>query len=229
MSDPHAIAFENVGKNFAAGSGAVAALIDVSLAVTHGEFVALTGPSGAGKSTLLHLVAGIDHPTSGRVLVGGEDLSHLSDDTRSDLRLRRVGIVFQSFNLFPTFTIEENVAWPLRFLGVGWRSARQRARRLLARLGIEEAAHVRLPAELAGGEQQRVAIARSLVTEPRILLADEPTGNLDSGTARIILTLLAHLNAELGLTILLVTHNPEAAAYADRVLALHDGRLSAAY
>src|SRR2546426_8448492 len=171
------------------------------------------GPSGSGKSTLLNLIAGLDTPTNGRVIVGGQELTHLSDDARSDLRLRHIGFVFQSFNLFPTFTAEENVAWPLGFVGLRWRAAKVRAAEVLEQVGVDTAARSRLPAELSGGEQQRVAIARALVTEPRLVLADEPTGNLDSQTGRAILDVLLQLNTQRGLTVIMVTHNAFAATY----------------
>jgi putative ABC transport system ATP-binding protein len=157
--------------------------------------------------------------------VGGEDLARLSDDARSDLRLRQIGFVFQSFNLLPTFTAEENVGWPLEFLGVGRREARRRASDFLERVGIPAAARVRRPAELSGGEQQRVAIARALVAEPRLVLADEPTGNLDSHTGRSVLDLLRALNLEQRVTVIMVTHGAHAARVADRIVTLRDGQL----
>jgi putative ABC transport system ATP-binding protein len=223
-----AIVVERVAKRYGDGPQAIAALADVSVAVAAGEFVSVMGPSGSGKSTLLNLIAGLDVPTSGRVVVDGRDLAALSEDERSALRLRRIGFVFQSFNLFPTFTAEENVAWPLEFLGVGWRDAAARALAALAEVGLDGAACGRRPAELSGGEQQRVAIARALVTRPGFLLADEPTGNLDSRTGDDILRLLAGLNTDAGVTIVLVTHSAAAAAYARRTIELRDGRVVAA-
>jgi putative ABC transport system ATP-binding protein len=220
-----AVALEDVSKDYRQGRDPVAALYEVSLRISTGEFVALLGPSGSGKSTLLNLIAGIDSPSGGRVLVGGRDLAHLRDDVRSDLRLREIGFVFQNFNLFPTFTVEENVAWPLEFLGVGWRDARRRARKMLEQVALSAAVACRRPAELSGGEQQRVAIARAIVTEPRLLLADEPTGNLDSHTGQTILDLLRCLNVEQKLTIVLVTHSSVAASYAQRTIELRDGRI----
>jgi putative ABC transport system ATP-binding protein len=179
-----AIAFEGVSKRYGSGASAVPALTDVSLTVAAGEFVAIVGPSGSGKSTLLNLAAALDTPTAGRVLVAGEDVATLSEDGRSDLRLRAIGFVFQSFNLLPTFSAQENVSWPLEFGGVRRKLARARAPSRSRGVGIDEAAWKRRPAELSGGEQQRVAIARALVTEPHIVVADEPTGNLDSQTGR---------------------------------------------
>jgi putative ABC transport system ATP-binding protein len=219
------IVLETVSKVHGDGPQAVTALRDVSLAVELGEFVAVVGPSGSGKSTLLNLAAGLEVPTRGRVAVGGEDLARLSDDARSDLRLRQIGFVFQSFNLLPTFTAEENVGWPLEFLGVGRREARRRASHVLERVGVPTAARVRRPAELSGGEQQRVAIARALVAEPRLVLADEPTGNLDSHTGRTVLDLLRALNLEHRVTVIMVTHGALATGVADRIVVLRDGRL----
>ena len=222
---PYDIVLENITKVHGHGPQAVTALRDVSLAVEPGEFVAVVGPSGSGKSTLLNLAAGLEVPTRGRVAIGGEDLARLSDDARSDLRLRQIGFVFQSFNLLPTFTAEENVAWPLEFVGVGRRESRRRASRTLERVGIPDAAWGRRPAELSGGEQQRVAIARALVAEPRLVLADEPTGNLDSHTGRSVLELLRTLNREQRVTVIMVTHGGVAAGVADRTVELRDGRL----
>src|SRR5213596_1201904 len=219
------VALEEVSKQYGGGPEPVAVLREVSLRIPAGDFVAILGPSGSGKSTLLNLIAGLDSPSAGRVLIGGRDLGYLRDNARSDLRLREIGFVFQSFNLFPTFTAEENVAWPLEFLGVGWREARRRAREALARVALPPAVARRRPAELSGGEQQRVAIARALVTEPRLVLADEPTGNLDSETGQTILALLRELNAERHLTVVLVTHSALAASHAQRTVELRDGRI----
>ena len=219
-----AIVVEEVDKVYGRAAR-VGALRDVNLAIPVGEFVAILGPSGSGKSTLLNLIAGIDAPTAGRVVVHGRDLAFLGDDARSDLRLREIGFVFQSFNLFPTFTAEENVAWPLEFMGVRWREARRRAGDALADVGLPAAVARRCPAELSGGEQQRVAIARALVTEPRLVLADEPTGNLDSQTGQTILDLLRTLNVTRHLTVVLVTHSPIAASHAQRTIELRDGHV----
>ena len=222
---PYDIVLDNITKVHGHGPQAVTALRDVSLAVEPGEFVAVVGPSGSGKSTLLNLAAGLEVPTRGRVAIGGKDLARLSDDARSDLRLRQIGFVFQSFNLLPTFSAEENVAWPLEFVGVGRRESRRRASRTLERVGIPDAARGRRPAELSGGEQQRVAIARALVAEPRLVLADEPTGNLDSHTGRSVLELLRTLNREQRVTVIMVTHGAVAAGVAGRTVELRDGRL----
>jgi putative ABC transport system ATP-binding protein len=183
----------------------------------------VVGASGSGKSTLLNLMAGLDTPTTGRIALFGRDLAALRDDVRSDLRLQRIGFVFQTFNLFPTFTVAENVAWPLKFLRVRWREAEQRASTALHEMGIPPAAHGRFTNEMSGGEQQRIAIARALVTNPRVLLADEPTGNLDSRTGQVVLDVLRALHASRNLTIVLVTHSAFAASYADRTIELLDG------
>ncbi len=220
---PHAILLEHLSKRYP-GCGSML-LHDLNLAVEDGEFVSLMGPSGSGKSTLLNLVGGLDTPTSGRVFVAGHDLAGLSDDERSDLRLRGIGFVFQSFNLFPSFTVVENVIWPLEFLGLRRREAQARARAVLSQVGIDDGVQGRSPLELSGGEQQRVAIARALVTEPQVLLADEPTGNLDLHTGQVILDLIRHLNRVRTLTVLMVTHNTFAAAYGHRTLELRDGRI----
>jgi len=225
MQNSHAVILDRVSKQYGVGTQSVTAIDDVTLRVRAGEFLSIMGPSGCGKSTLLNLIAGLDTPASGEVTVCGRDLAHLSDDARSDLRLRHVGFVFQGFNLFPTFTVEENVAWPLEFLGVRWRHARRRAAEALEQVGMEVGAADRRPAELSGGEQQRVAIARALVTEPQLLLADEPTGNLDSRTGQAILDLLRRLNGERDLTVVMVTHSTFAATYGHRTVELHDGRI----
>ena len=218
-----AIRLESVTMRYGEGAGATTALRDVSLGVPLGEFLSITGTSGAGKSTLLSLVAGLDVPSGGRVSVLGQNLAELTDDERSDLRLQHMGFIFQAFNLFPTFTAEENVAWPLGFLRIKRSEARERAADMLERVAVARDRHGRLPGELSGGEQQRIAIARALVTEPQLLLADEPTGNLDSRTGQAILDLLLRLNSDQRLTVLLVTHNLLAAAQGQRTVELRDG------
>ena len=225
MSPPPAVHLDRVSKHYAHGRAAVPAVRDVSLVVGAGEFLSVVGASGSGKSTLLNLMAGLDTPDSGRVVVAGADLAALSDDTRSDIRLHHVGFVFQNFNLFPSFTVEENVSWPLEFLGASGRRARARAHELLAQVGVDGTALDRRPAELSGGEQQRVAIARALVTAPTLLLADEPTGNLDSQTGQAILDLLRKLNDEQRVTVVLVTHSSFAATYGHRTVELRDGEI----
>jgi ABC-type lipoprotein export system ATPase subunit len=182
------------------------------------------GPSGSGKSTLLNLLAGLDVPDAGRVLIDGEDLSQLADHELARMRLRKIGFVFQSFNLIPALTVRENVAWPLEFARYSRVEVRERVSEALGKVdmvGRED----RHPTEMSGGEQQRVAIARAIATGPMLLLADEPTGNLDSATGRLILDLLRELNRVDGTSVVMVTHNVFAATYGDRTLEMRDGRI----
>jgi putative ABC transport system ATP-binding protein len=208
-------------KEYPSGDSIVTALDAVSLEIPAGMFVAVTGASGSGKTTLLGLLAGLDTPTRGTVVLDGVDLSTLTEDGRARLRGEKVGFIFQSFQLIPTLTALENVAVPLELRGTP--HATDRAAEWLARVGLTpRAAH--FPAQLSGGEQQRVAIARAFVNEPRILFADEPTGNLDRSAGERVIELLGALNREAGVTILLVTHDPSLAARAERVIRLADGR-----
>jgi putative ABC transport system ATP-binding protein len=225
MDLPTTVQLDRVSKRYGTDASSVPAVREVNLGVRAGEFLSVIGPSGSGKSTLLNLIAGLDTPTAGRVVLDGKDIAYLPDDARSNLRLRKIGFVFQAFNLFPIFTVEENVAWPLEFLGVDWAEARERAGLALAQVGMDAAIRTRRPAELSGGVQQRVAIARALVTGPRLLLADEPTGNLDSRTGQAILDLLRRLNGEQHLTVILVTHSVFAATCGHRTVELHDGSI----
>jgi putative ABC transport system ATP-binding protein len=218
------VRLENVVKRYGRGETAVRAVAGVSLAVAPREFVAIVGPSGSGKSTLLHLMAGLDLPDAGDVFVGGQSLAALSDDAVTVLRRRQIGIVFQFFNLLPMLTAEENVALPLVLDGERLRAARPRARAMLERVGLGHRARHR-PDQLSGGEMQRVAIARALVTEPLVLLADEPTGNLDSHTGEEILALVRAMAERHGQAVVMVTHDARAAARAQRVLAMRDGRV----
>jgi putative ABC transport system ATP-binding protein len=204
------------------GARTLAVLHNVSFTIPHGAFVAIVGPSGSGKTTLLGLLAGLDTPSRGSVILDGDDLGTLTEDQRARLRGQKVGFVFQSFQLIPTLTALENVSVPLELLGD--RDATPRARELLARVGLADRAHHR-PAELSGGEQQRVAIARAFANHPRILFADEPTGNLDAATGERIIALLETLNRESGATIVLVTHDPQLADRAHRVIRLADGHV----
>jgi putative ABC transport system ATP-binding protein len=229
MDKQVAVVLERVSKRYDSGPESVPAVADLSLSVQRGEFVTIMGPSGCGKSTLLNLIAGLDTPDEGRVVVAGHDLAQLADDARSDLRLHHIGFVFQSFHLLPTFTVEENVAWPLEVQGLRAREARDRARAVLDLVGIPDAACARLPAELSGGEQQRVAIARALATNPLLLLADEPTGNLDSRTGVAILDLLRALNRTEAVTIVMATHSTFAGAYGHRTIDLCDGKIVREY
>jgi putative ABC transport system ATP-binding protein len=220
-----AVALENLTKCYGRGSTTTTVLNGVSVGVPTGEFLSIMGPSGSGKSTLLNLIAGLDTPTAGKVFVNGRDVSALSDDDRSDLRIRHIGVIFQAFNLFPTFTVEENVMWPLEFLGQSLRAARTRAHEILEQVELGPSIRQRRPAELSGGEQQRAAIARALIATPTILLADEPTGNLDSRTGQLVLDLLRRLNRERDLTVIMVTHSALAATCGDRTIELRDGRI----
>jgi len=219
------VVLEGVTKTYGSGPGAVTALEGVDLEVPEGEFLSVVGPSGCGKSTVLNLIAGLDDPTSGRVLLAGHDLARLSEGARSDLRLRHVGFIFQSFNLLPRLTVERNVAWRLERIGVRGRAVRDRTAAVLEQVGVGAAAWLRYPSELSGGEQQRVAAARALVTEPRLLLADEPTGNLDSANGRMILDLLRSLNVERHTSVVVVTHDAFAATYGHRTIEMRDGRV----
>jgi len=217
------IELHEVHKAYRGRGGEVRAIAGISLAIAAGEFVAVTGPSGSGKSTLLHVMGGLDVPTSGTVLVNGTALDTLSDDALTVFRRRKLGFVFQQFNLLPTHSVEENVALPLELDGRPAREVRTRVDEALERVQLlPRRAH--RPDELSGGEMQRTAIARALVIEPAVLLADEPTGNLDSETGAQVLDALAEVNRQ-GCTIVLVTHETAAAARAHRTLRLRDGRL----
>jgi putative ABC transport system ATP-binding protein len=222
MTD-NAVTLCDVVKVYRRGLRDVAAVRRVSLAIRRGRFVALMGPSGCGKSTLLNLIAGLDSPTSGDIFVDDVALSALGDDGRTDLRRTRIGVVFQLFNLLPSITVAENVALPLRAAGVATR-VHDRVREALKVVGLADRSE-HLPDELSGGEMQRTAIARALVIEPTIVLADEPTGSLDSETGNEVLATLRRCVDERGVTVLLVTHDATAAAYADRIVRMRDGRL----
>ncbi len=226
MSAEKAAAVEASGltRIFGAGAARVEALSGIDVRVSRGEFVAVMGPSGSGKSTLLHLLGGLDEPTSGSVKVDGQDLSRLSDDEITELRRRHLGFVFQAFNLLQVLTAGENVALPLIIDGRSEAEATEKARTMLERVGIASRMD-HYPTELAGGEQQRVALARSLCADPVLLLADEPTGNLDSRASEQIIALLRKLVDEHGQTIVMVTHNAGHAAMADRLITLRDGRI----
>ena len=197
------------------------ALRGVSLKVTRGEFIAVVGPSGSGKSTLLHLVGGLDRPTSGKVLIGRNDINKLSDDKLAELRNEKIGFVFQFYNLIPYLPVIKNVELPLIVKGVSSQERKERVLKLLEEVGLKDKAFTR-PTRISGGEQQRVAIARALINNPEILLADEPTGNLDSKNSMMIAELFRKLNDK-GRTIVMVTHNLEVASYAKRILYIRDG------
>jgi putative ABC transport system ATP-binding protein len=213
-----------LSRRYEMGDAFVDALQSVDLQIRRGEFVALVGPSGSGKSTVLNLIGGLDRPTNGQVWFNGIELGSSDERTLTQHRRRHVGFVFQSFNLLPRLTAEENVALPLMFSGVPEETRLARARTLLRRVALG-ARLTHRPTQLSGGEQQRVAIARALVGQPLLLLADEPTGNLDTATGAGIMALLCELNQEQGLTLLAVTHDPEVAAFAHRVIRLRDGKV----
>ncbi len=204
------------------GGRPVDVLTNVSLDVPAGQFLAVAGPSGSGKSTLLGLIAGLDQPTAGDIAVAGVEITRLGEDALARFRRDTIGYVFQSFHLIPTLTALENVAVPLELAGDA--DALGRARALLVEVGLADRIH-HYPVQLSGGEQQRVAVARAVARRPRLLLADEPTGNLDSATGKQIIELLVALNRQLGSTLVLVTHDPALAAYADRIVTLRDGRV----
>ncbi|MGE5487527.1 MAG: ABC transporter ATP-binding protein [bacterium] len=218
------IALEHIHKVYATGSTPVHALRDVSLTVERGEFVAIMGASGSGKSTLMNILGCLDRPTRGRYLLDGIDASRLNRDERADIRNRKIGFVFQGFNLLPRTSALENVELPLLYTHLPARERELRSRRALALVGLakRESSH---PNQLSGGQQQRVAIARSLVNDPALLLADEPTGNLDTRTSIEIMSIFQSLNRERGITIVLVTHEADIASYAGRIIVVRDGRI----
>jgi putative ABC transport system ATP-binding protein len=214
----------NLTKSIGTGTHRVSILKGIDLKIPRGQFAAVMGPSGSGKSTLLGLLAGLDTPTSGRILLDGEDITFLNEDQMALLRGRKIGFVFQSYHLVPTLTAEENVLLPLELAGNG-HGGRARARQLLERVGLG-ARRDHYPVQLSGGEQQRVALARAFALQPPILLADEPTGNLDSATGALVLELLLALNREQGATMVLVTHEQSIARCADRSIVLRDGLIA---
>ena len=218
-----AIALRDVRKVHGEGEGAVVALDGVSIELSAGSFTAIMGPSGSGKSTFLHVAAGLDRPTSGRVTLGDVDLAGLSERRLTILRRERIGFVFQAFNLMPSLTVAQNIGLPLRL--DGRRPRRSQVREVAARVGLDERLRHR-PSQLSGGQQQRVAIARALVTRPEVVFADEPTGALDTRTGRGVLALLREVVDADGHTVVMVTHDPAAAAHADSVILLADGRIA---
>jgi putative ABC transport system ATP-binding protein len=211
-------------KTYKIGKNEVHALNGVDLTVARGEFISIMGRSGSGKSTLLNLLGCLDRPTSGTVLIDGVDVTKLPGGQLPKIRREKIGFVFQQFNLIPTLTALENVMLPLRYAGVGGRQRTARAREALQQVGLADRAHHR-PTEMSGGEVQRVAVARAIVTRPAIILGDEPTGELDSHTARTIIDLLRQFNRELGQTFILVTHDAMIGAQTDRTIHLSDGRI----
>ena len=217
----------NLSKEYRSGDSQLAVLRNVSFSIQQGELVAIVGPSGSGKTTLLGLLAGLDTPSSGSVVLDGSDLGRLDEDARAQLRGEKVGFIFQSFQLIPTLTALENVQAKLAPTGLSEVGLRQRAEALLAEVGLAQRAD-HLPAQLSGGEQQRVAIARALSVEPHVILADEPTGNLDSTTGSEIVDILAGLAADRGATVIVATHDAGLAGRAQRRLGIRDGRLAEA-
>lgn len=202
----------------------VYALNGVTMKIESGEFVAIMGPSGSGKSTLLHLIGCLDKPTKGEVVINGVQTSKLSDNELTKLRRDAIGFIFQQYNLVPTLTAVENVELPMIFKGVSKEERRKKALKLLSQVGIEEIAN-RKPNEISGGQQQRVAIARAMANDPKVLLCDEPTGNLDSKTGRQVMEIIKRLNEEKNVTVVLVTHDLSLADYADRIVRIRDGRV----
>ena len=222
MSD--IIRVENLRKVYRLGKVEVAALRGVNLRVEEGEFVSLVGPSGCGKSTLLHVIGGLTPPTAGHVQLDGTDLGGLNDSQRTELRKQKIGFVFQRYNLLPTLTVYGNIALACHIAGNRNGASRAAMNSIVKMLGLEARLDHR-PAELSGGEQQRVAIARAVVNRPKILLADEPTGSLDTENSELVMNMLQELNHKHGQTILLITHNPEVALYSDRIVSMRDGHI----
>jgi putative ABC transport system ATP-binding protein len=218
------ISTQNLTKSFGSGPAAIIALDQVNLSVNNGEFVAIMGPSGCGKSTLLHLMGGLDRPTSGKVFIEGTPIEEMNDDQLTELRRRRIGFVFQFFNLIPVLNALENAALPVTLDGIKPAEAQKKASEWLKRFGLSERLDSR-PDQLSGGQQQRVAIARALAAEPSLILADEPTGNLDTRSGDEIAGLLREVVKQYGRTVIMVTHDPRIAAYADRIIFLKDGRV----
>ncbi|MGE5188965.1 MAG: ABC transporter ATP-binding protein [Gemmatimonadota bacterium] len=213
-----------LGKTYRLGEVEVEALRDVTIAIDPGEFVAVMGASGSGKSTLMNILGCLDRPTAGAYRLGGKDVSEMSKNALADIRRKQIGFVFQSYNLIPRMDALENVELPMVYEGVPSASRRQRAREALRAVGLQERAH-HLPSQMSGGQQQRVAIARSIVNSPSLLLADEPTGNLDTAAGDEIMGVFQSLNEERGITVVLVTHEPDIAQFAKRIVRFRDGRL----
>lgn len=218
------IHLSDIGKDYVSEDTVTPVLHEINLSVAAGEFVAIMGASGSGKSTLMNLLGCLDTPSRGSYLLEGHDVAHLDRDTLATIRNRMLGFVFQGFNLLPRMNVLDNVALPLLYAGVGRRERQLRAAAMLDRVGLA-AYSLRLPMQLSGGQQQRVAIARALINRPRLILADEPTGNLDTVTSRAIMELFVELNVQEGITLLLVTHETDIARYAQRRIRLRDGRI----
>jgi putative ABC transport system ATP-binding protein len=225
MADSSIVTIRNLSKIYRQGEIDVTALNNISLDIAAAEFLALMGPSGSGKSTLLHIIAGVDRPTSGECRVQGVDVARLNESQLADWRNQNVGFIFQSFNLIPVLTAAENVELPLLLTRLSRSQRRKQVETALALVGLSDRAH-HLPRQLSGGQEQRVAIARALVTDPALIVADEPTGNLDSHSAQEILGVLQSLRKDAGKTVIMVTHDPKAAAFGTRQIHLEKGELS---
>ena len=221
---PDIIKAEKLRKTYRVGKVDVPALRGVDLGIEAGEFVSIVGPSGCGKSSLLHIIGGLTAPSDGRVTVDGDDLLSMAEEQRTEMRKKKIGFVFQRFNLLPTLTAYDNIALASHIAGNGESFDKSHLESILQLLGIEKRVKHR-PLEMSGGEQQRVAIARAVVNKPKILLADEPTGALDTETSQIVLNMLHELNDTFGQTILMITHNPEVAAFSDRIITMRDGHI----
>ena len=219
------IEIKNITKIYHTGDVPFSALGGISFTIKDGEFVAIMGPSGSGKSTLMHILGALDSPTTGTYFLDGKDVSTLSDDELADIRRDKIGFVFQSFNLLPRTTVLKNVMLPLVYAGIHGKEREERAKMALASAGMEENHFEHLSNQISGGQIQRVAIARALVNNPSLILADEPTGNLDSKTGEVVIGTFQRLNKEFGRTIILITHEQEIAEHADRILFLKDGKL----
>lgn len=225
MNSDSFVTTENLTRIYSTGTVQVVALKDVNLSLNEGQFLGIAGTSGSGKSTLMNLLGGLDQPSSGKIIVQGKSISTLNKEELALYRRYQVGMIFQSFNLISSYTALENVAFPLLFAGVPKKDRRRRAEEMLTKVGLDSRKDHR-PAELSGGEQQRVAIARSLINDPKILLADEPTGNLDTKTSRQIVQILSGLNKEQGLTVIMISHEESLLAeFADEVIHLCDGKV----
>ena len=224
MRENYLIKLEGVWKEYRLDKIGLAVLRDINLEIEQGSFLAILGQSGSGKSTLLHIIGALDASTRGKVFFEGRELSKLSDDQLADIRSKKVGFVFQQFNLLPALTALENVMLPAVFRGIAAKERQQIAQKALTSLGLAERMNHR-PSELSGGEQQRVAIARALINEPDIIVADEPTGNIDSKTGKVIMDILADLNKKQGKTVIVVTHETSLASYAGKIINIKDGQI----
>ena len=218
------IEMSGIYKTYLSGKLEVPVLKDINFTMEEGEYTAIMGPSGSGKSTLMNLIGCLDQPTSGTYLLDGEDVSHMNDNRMSDVRLKKIGFVFQTFQLLPYLSARDNVALPLSYEGIPAKKRRERAEEALARVGLSDRLHF-MPTQLSGGQKQRVAIARAIVNHPRILLADEPTGALDSASGAQVMELFTDLNRSEGMTVLMITHDRDIASHAGRIVEIRDGML----